>query len=141
MTALALGLNIKTDYLTEYLVAKLEEHKEQHILEYKEAYEEFERVRSERIRSLQTAVNDLTNNPDSDLNELSKKYNSLLTLAKPVNATKMYEQYISLLKASATDRINLEISDANAIINDEWSWAKSARTTNAFYSATSASKL
>jgi len=52
----------------------------------------------------------------------------------PINATKLYIQYIDMLELAQSDTIELSPSDYNAIINDEWDWAKAAKLVNSTYS-------
>ena len=71
-------------------------------------------------------------NKDKDLWNAYEEYDGLI---RPVDASKTYDTYISLLSNSTSDNVELSIQDANAIINDEWDWAIAAKTTNAFYSS------
>ena len=136
-------IDLKVKYSTKFLIDKLEEHAYNHILDYakaKRVYEDDMKDALEKLggkaMSLATA---LAVAPDSniELGEIRNAYNKLFSIVKPVDASEAYTQYIDLLRMNVTDFLELDISDANSIINDEWDWAVSAKTTNAFYSSRS----
>jgi len=123
-------LNIKTKYsvvdLIKYLKKNLEIHKE----EYEKATEVY---RADVVTALK-ALEKSTKKAETDLTEVRSTYQKLLNIPKPVDATKLYEQYISILSVSTESTLELTVEDANAIINDAWEWAISAKAVNNTFS-------
>jgi hypothetical protein len=66
---------------------------------------------------------------------ITTAHNVLVRITKPTDAAKNYEQYISLFKQSVSEELELTMSEANSIINDEWDWAVSAKLLNSTYSS------
>jgi len=124
---LSAKLNIKTTYSVETLVFWLKKNKETHITEYVEAKESYDKKKRELLSDLQ----DATHTKDSD--GIREAYYAYDGLTKPVDATKMYDEYIQLLGASDAGSIELSAQDASAIINDSWDWAQAAKFTNSTY--------
>lgn len=130
---LASSLNIETDFSTKYLVECLKRNKEAHLDEYANAMNKYLDLRCVKAAALVDAANEVYKNPTKEGTLVYKVFNDLNNLKEPVDATKMYDQYISLLEASTSDTIRMDVSDANAIINDQWSWAVAAKMSNSFY--------
>jgi hypothetical protein len=120
-------LNIKTTYSVPTLIAYLKTNKEEHIKEYAEAKEAYDKKKRELLSDLQDATH--TKGPEG----IKEAYNAYERLVSPVDATKMYDEYIALIGASDSNSIELDSEDASAIINDQWEWAVSAKFTNSAY--------
>jgi hypothetical protein len=131
---LAQSLNIEADFETSYLVNCLRNHRDAHRKDYEEAWANYLIVRAAKAKEIAKVANKLANSPEQDKHGLMEAYNSLVALTKPVNATEMYNQYITLLEASTSDTVTMDVNDANAIINDKWKWAQDAKFSNSFYS-------
>ena len=84
---------------------------------------------------IQNICDDILRKNDVELKDFNSMYSKIYTLNKPVDASKMYEQYISLLSQSTDKELTLALNDANAIINDSWDWAIQAKTVNSTYSS------
>ena len=129
MRLLGATLDIETSFKRSFLINKLAYHREVHVEELKKAMKVYEADRNlyaEKIASVAHSYK---------FDEIEQWYLRLKQLAKPVDATQGYDQYISILQAATDAEIKLSVSDANAIINDSWDWAVAAKTTNAFYSS------
>lgn len=133
---LAQQLNIEAEYETSYLVNCLKNHRDVHIKDYEEAWTKYLEVRSQKAKKIAELAKKLTINPEVTQSGLLEAYNSFTALTKPVDASKMYDEYISLLGASTSAKVKMDVSDANAIINDKWKWAQEAKFSNAFYTHT-----
>jgi hypothetical protein len=126
-------LNLKTTYAVTTLIAALQKNKAAHIEEYNKACAAYDKKKSEKLVKLNEAVLSESANFTSDMNKVKVAYNSLTTLIKPVDASKMYDEYISILSFSTATDIELSTQDANAIINDSWEWAQTAKLSNSTY--------
>ncbi len=132
MHKLGRALDIKTKYKTSFLIDKLKEHRDNHIKDYAKAKEVYQEDLKSALKELYQKS--LESMETFDLNSIKDSYAKVHNIVKPVDARKSYEQYISLLFNSADEIIELDISDANSIINDEWDWAITAKMTNSLYS-------
>lgn len=127
-------LDIETEYATNFLVEKLKENKKLHQEEFIKATEEYLKVRKEKAEKLASVATEVMNDPKGNNGDkVFKAFQSLNGLLSPVDATEMYDQYISLFEKSSSSTIKLSLSDANAIIHDKWDWAVSAKLTNTSY--------
>jgi hypothetical protein len=126
-------LNLKTTYAVTTLIAA----KAAHIEEYNKACAAYDKKKSEKLVKLNEAVLSESANFTSDMAKVRAAYNSLTTLIKPVDASKMYDEYISILSHSTAIDIELSTQDANAIINDSWEWAQTAKLSNSTYLSSS----
>ena len=87
----------------------------------------FRSQRAERLKNLSEIANGGTDAA------VTKAYNAWATMKVPVDARDMYNEYISILENSAAETIKLSTEDANAIINNKWTWAEAAKLTNSTY--------
>lgn len=129
MNGLGRVLDVKARYLTSNLIRKLKEHLDDHIIDYAKAMKVYEKDFREKLDKLADAAK------SGDMIKVTDAYTKIRGIVEPIDASKVYKQYIDLLGASSDDTIELTIQDANAIINDEWDWAVKAKTTNSFYSS------
>lgn len=129
MNKLGRTLDIKAKYKTSFLIDKLKEHRDNHITDYAKAVTVYNNDLTRALEKLAATAS------GTDLDEVKQAYNKVFAIVKPVDARKAYEQYISLLSNSADEIIELDMDDANSIINDEWDWAVNAKMTNSFYSS------
>jgi transketolase len=129
MRNLNMSLNIEAKFDITMLVSKLKMHRDNHIADYAKAMQVYEKDRVELFGELANAAN------KQDVDNVDNFYRKLKSLAKPVDAKKMYDEYITILESSADKQITMSLQDANAIINDSWEWAESAKVTNAVYSS------
>ena len=130
------SLDVNVDYSVAFLISQLEINKAKHIEEYKQALVVYEQDRLSLLKEIQKEAKVLTTVDTKDNRDRLYRLNhSFYNLKLPVNAEKTYDTYIGLLKNTVSENVNLGISDANAIINDEWDWAVSAKTTNYSYSS------
>ena len=126
---MSVKLNIKTTYAVKTLVSWLRENKMLHLEAYQEALTAYTKKKAVLLDKLSVAVQA---GKEDDITNAYYKWN---TLVKPVDASKMYDEYIQLLNASDAESIELSAQDASAIINDSWDWAQSAKLTNSTYLA------
>ena len=134
MQALSGGvLNIKTQYDRLKLINALIANRDKHIEDYKAAvivYKEDQKKLIEEMVVVSTAAVETVTT-----DKIYRVYAKLVQLTEPVDATKLYEQYIGLFTAAVAENIELTMSEANSIINDEWAWAVAAKTSNSLYSS------
>ncbi len=145
MNLAANALNLKTKFDTAYIVDVLRKHLEKHQAEYSVAMTVYENDieglldsltdECKKLMGVYGAELDLT--IAAPLSTVSTAYNKLVSLKKPIDATKMYEGYINILSQSQEKTLELEISDADSIINDSWDWAVQAKMSNSFYNSRS----
>lgn len=120
---------IKADFKVNNLISALEENLKIHKVDY--------------AKALKVWQNDVL----TKLEELFQEYDEMsgnfttcnipagLGFRVPVNCESGYIQLINVFKNITTEIINLEISEANNILNDDWSWAQAAKLSNSFYSS------
>ena len=128
-------LDIKTKYKTKFLIERLKEHRDNHINDYRKAMDVYHKDLKDALHSLHVLA--LKSVDTLDLDVVKTAHSKVQSIVKPVNAVKAYDQYIDLLFYSAEQVVELDMDDANSIINDEWDWAVSAKITNSFYSSRS----
>lgn len=131
---LAQRLDIKAKYKKTYLVDCLQSNLAAHKEEFERAWSVYLKDVSTALLNLQDYVAEAITNHDGKLDDLATSYAKLRGITKPSDASKMYEQYILLIDNSFDDVLELDISDANSIINDSWDWAISAKAVNSTYS-------
>jgi hypothetical protein len=136
-----MSLNLKANFETSMLVASLKSNKDEHVKEYKEAMLQYDNQRKDLVTKLKEECDKFILNPSESTTAIQSAYAKMFSLTKPVNAEKQYDQYIRMLSTTTSQFVELDVDDANAILSDDWSWAKAARITNSVYSATAASKL
>lgn len=130
---LALNLNITSKYSVTNLVLALSKNLEAHKEDYKVAVENYNATVAEKLLELSKIAKKAVETVSTE--EVEKKYRELMALKKPVDASKLYEQYINILSNSSEETVELTANDANAILNDAWTWAQEAKLTNSFYSS------
>jgi hypothetical protein len=124
---LANTLDIEAEYKIAYLVSTLLDNRDKHITEYAKAKKGYDEERANKLKALSSAIE-----TGSD-SKIQAAYNIYVSMKTPIDATEMYEEYISILENSSSETIKLQTSDANAIINDKWTWATAAKTINSTY--------
>lgn len=133
---LAQSLEIKTKFASSYLVDVLRENLKKHQAEYAEARKAYEQKVSDLLLDITNKAVELRNKKTfDDRKDLNKVFSELNQLQKPIDATKMYEEYIKLFMMSTEPEIEMGLDDANAVINDQWTWAVSAKAANLFYTS------
>lgn len=128
-------LDIKVNYSVSFLIEKLKVNLENHIDDYEKALIVYKKDLYKHLMEIQNICDDILRKNDVELKDFNSMYSKIYTLNKPVDASKMYEQYISLLSQSTDKELTLALNDANAIINDSWDWAIQAKTVNSTYSS------
>ena len=128
-------LNIKAKYPIELILQHLNKNLIDHKEDYKKAVSVYNSDVITALTNIGKSVKKAINNEDLNHEDVNSKYYTLSQIVKPVNAEKMYEEYISLFEASSDRHVELTFEDANAIINDSWDWAIVAKITNSSYSS------
>ena len=130
-------IDLKVKYSTKFLVEKLTEHLYNHVKDYKKAMKLYEDDMKDALQKLGSEAMIQMVSPDAnfDLSKTRSLYNEVFAVKKPIDASNAYKQYIELLKMNVTDFLELDIADANSIINDEWDWAINAKLTNSAYTS------
>lgn len=126
--------SIETNFDTTFLTKALKEHLRQHIEDYEKAMAVFKTDQVKRAQELKKVASKFING-EATSNDVYRAFTAFNGLTEPADAKKLYNQYINMFTASADETIKLSMSDANAIVNDEWEWAIAAKTTNASYSS------
>ena len=129
------NLNFVTKYSVVDLIKSLEKHLNNHKEEYAKAEVVYKNDVNNSLKQISKVSKKLAIEGSTELNELSLLYNKLNTLKRPIDASKNYEDAISLFSRSTETEISLTNTDANAIFNDQWSWAVDAKFLNASYSS------
>lgn len=121
--------SIKADFKVSNLVAALEKNLEAHKVDYAKALKIW---KQDVLNTLEKLFNEY-NEKHGDFTTIEISRNLGLTI--PVNCESGYTQLINILKNITTDTINIELEEANNILNDDWSWAQSAKLSNSYYSS------
>jgi hypothetical protein len=141
MINLGKTIDVKVKYPTKFIVDTLNKSRIAHVAEYKVAVEEYNAKVKEALYkvSLQAieASKRITEKKEVNTEELNNQYTKLRAIKAPINAEKMYDQYITLFQATTDEYIELDLQDANALINDEWDWVQEAKFINSTYAASS----
>jgi len=123
------SLDFKAPFNKAALIAALRDNKIAHIGDFNRAREVYFRELCDRLEALVSDAEDAIFRSDQYAIDHYGK------LKPPVDASKLYDQYIELLEKCVAETIELSPSDYNAIVNDDWDWAKNAKATNAAYSS------
>lgn len=146
MANMSLDIKVKLNRLE--IIARLGAHLDEHLIEYEKAVEVYKVDVVKLTEKLRGALDDYANAAGEDdfmdkreekLRPVQVAYAELNSLRAPINAFEMYESFMSILKASKDDEIEFSLMDADAIINDNWSWAKDAKALNSTYAIRSMS--
>jgi hypothetical protein len=121
--------NIKGKYKRATLIAKLKEHRKNHVEEYKIAVVEYRRAVLEQVHKMLHVAE------TQDFTVFSER----VTLQAPVNVEEGYSKLIAVFEHMTDSVIELEFDEATKLLTDTWDWAVSAKMTNMLYS-TSASR-
>lgn len=121
-------IDLETTFSTAKLVELLQKHLADHQAEYALAMDEYKIQRSKKLDAVSAAARSTTTDE-----EIYKVFSEYRNLVKPVDASKMYSDYIAVLTLSTAHDSTLSIQDANRIINDEWDWAANAKLINSTY--------
>ena len=118
---------IRSKFSRVSIVAALEQFRDLHREEYKDALDVFrEDVVKELTKLRDKAVHEIVTEFDVPLN---------LGLKAPVDCEKEYNQLIKLFLAVTQQEVELGFDEANRIFNNEWDWALAAYVSNNFYSS------
>lgn len=124
--------NIKAQYNPKGLAHALQENKKKHIAEYASALEVYGRDLDKAWTEFQKVVKRASRTKDTAA--LQSPYFALVGLIKPVNLKEKYDHYIAIFESIQDTEVEMTLDQANAIINDEWDWAVSAKSINSTYS-------
>lgn len=119
--------DIKAKFDRGEIIDALSDHRVAHIAEYQKALKVF---RADVIAELKKLT---TKAKDSKSKTFPVAHN--LGLTAPVDCLEAYDNLIALFERVQDDIIELEFSEANHIFNDDWEWAKMAKTSNSYYTA------
>ena len=114
------------------LIAKLQENKETHSRQYKEAMEGFKDAVLEdlakQIKTLQTWVEKVE---ASTPEQISKRVP--VTCQRPENHTSDYEEVIDMMNWTTEKEVKLSTTDFNAYVRDNWDWRQTFASTHMAY--------
>ncbi len=119
-------INIKTTTDRHQLLNALKKNREIHQHEYKEAVKGY----WEKVQELSAKIHNRASKMDGTFHP---KVNELARLSIPVDNTKKYDNLIKQLEMSKDSTLELDSTQFNCIVNDEWDWAVSAKTLNSSY--------
>jgi hypothetical protein len=122
-------LDFKAPFDKIVLIRALQDNKWAHVSDFNRAREVYFRDLCERLKVLAADAEAAIFRADSYAVDHYGK------LKPPVDASKLYDQYIDLLEKCVSETIELSPSDYNAIVNDEWEFAKAAKQVNSMYSS------
>lgn len=124
--AMTNSLNIKAKYKVSDLIEALLKNKEEHVSDYEKAIEVYKKD-----------LLDLIEKPIAQLErgELPDEIEHNFGLVKPLNEAKNYDNMLYIFNSMTDGEVELSMSDANSILNDEWSWAINAKHLNNTYSS------
>lgn len=118
-------VNIEVSVKISDLIECLRDNKKKHLAEYEVARTEYFAALKRKLRDLSKSLK----------NEEFRKDNYNVNLNPPVNASDMYEQYIKMLSMSQETEMKISTHEYQCFVEDNWSWAIAAKTSNAFYSS------
>lgn len=132
---------VEAEYSISLLISYLKTNKEKHIKEYAIAKEQYDietmKLREKFKKFAKKVPKDLNDGDafDAYINSLTVINVDLRNRRAPVNAEYMYDSYIRNFQTISPDvsSIKLTMEQADALINDQWDWAVSAKTSNAHY--------
>jgi hypothetical protein len=132
MQTLAGGtLDLSAKFSKGYLIQRLRTHKGAHIAEYEAARKVyFEELHEYLVELVSDASCSRLRDDNYQIDVYSK-------FKPPVNASKLYDQYIRMLELATDDEIELNADAYSSIVEDEWDWAKSAKSINVGYASRS----
>ncbi len=130
---LAQTLDIKTNYKVIEVIGALKTNLDKHMTDYIKAMEVYQNDLYESLQDLNRVVTKCA--VDKTIDGLAEAYGRVIHLnsRKPILAKEMYEQYIHLFQRTTDETVSLSMTDANAIFNDAWSWARQAAELNLAY--------
>ena len=132
-------MDVKVKYFRRHIINHLSFHRKAHVEEYEKAmkiyYKELANSAEELIGMATNFAIDARAADNPDFKAVKDKYDKLISIKKPVDAIKMYDQLIKLFETADDETIELTLDDANSIINDEWDWAVSAKFVNSSYTS------
>lgn len=110
------------------LITALKQNKAKHIADYKEAVTNWKKEVTEIINKANTQVNE--ENYDSFIN----RNNQVFRIdACPSSHIKEYESAIEMLEFCSDQEIELDVTQFNAFIKDEWTWRQAWQLHNSKY--------
>jgi AAA15 family ATPase/GTPase len=118
-------LDIKITVKVSDLIDALMKNKESHIKEFEAATIEYFLQLHDKIFMLAESA---------DL-RFFRKDNYNVNLTPPVDATKMYDEYIAFLSMAQNATMEITPDEYKSIVADDWSWARQAKVTNSFYAS------
>lgn len=117
-------LNIKVTVKIADVIEALMANQMTHIEQYEEARVAYFKRLSAFLSELYGDAEEHVLRPD----------NYRINLTPPVNACKMYDQYIEMLSLAQEDTMVITTQEYQCFFADEWSWAQSAKAINSTYS-------
>jgi hypothetical protein len=117
------NVNIQVEVKVSDLISALKKNKEKHILDYKEAVDLYHIKVRERLEEL----------VKSNQNNEIRKDNYAVHMIAPVDASKKYDEYISMLSMSQSETMNLGTHEYKCFVEDQWDWAIAATLSNSTY--------
>jgi hypothetical protein len=117
-------LNIKVTVKIAEVIDALMANQMTHIEQYEEA-------RVAYFKQLQAQLSELYGDAEE---HVLRPDNYAIRLVPPVNASKMYDQYIEMLTLAQEDTMVITTQEYQCFFADEWSWAQSAKLINSTYS-------
>ena len=106
------------------LIEIVSKNRETHILEVKEALDNYKAILTERLEDM------LTNLDEGKYVSLKE----LEDLAEPVQHTKYYYRVLKMLEMSVDDHVILTSTEFQNYVQDIWSWTGNYQFTNSSYS-------
>jgi hypothetical protein len=117
--------DVKARYQTDVLIRALTHYKEEHVKEYKLALDAYRLAIRKKIKEL----NKQFKNKFTNIQDFKLEWN----LYAPVNVESAYDKLIVNFKNMNSDAVDLDMTQANCILNNDWDWAHAAKTSNSFY--------
>lgn len=117
--------DVKVKYDTADLINALRLYKEEHIKEYKTALDVYRLAIRKKIKEL----NKQFKNKFNKIQDFSLDWK----LHAPVNVEATYDKLIKNFENMHEDIIEMNMTQANCILNNDWDWVASAKLSNSFY--------
>ena len=117
--------DVKAKYQTDVFVKALMHYKEEHVKEYKLALDAYRLAIRKKIKEL----NKQFKNKFTNIQDFKLDWN----LHPPVNVESAYDKLIVNFKNMNSDAVEMDMTQANCILNNDWDWAHSAKISNSFY--------
>jgi hypothetical protein len=118
-------VNFKAKYSKDAILKSLASNLEAHRAEYVSALEVYTAKKTKLIREF---VKAFKADPKTEAHAVNN-------LRPPVNAASNYERVIKLFTAAEDQTIELDSEEADAVFNDQWDFAVSAKLSNSIYSS------